>query len=258
MATAIQTISDQSSNVPDRPIFISVIIPCFNEASVLNRTLAHLTPWKAQLNFEIIVSDDCSQDESLQIARSWAATVVTNPGEPRGAAQARNRGAAQAKGDLLVFIDADILIYDPPFFFSTLRRQHMQNRWTAATVACRVYPWEATWQEDLFHRLYTPFLQLLNRVGIHVASGWCQIVPADAFWRVGGYDAQFTTGQDVDLFFRLGRLGRTRLLKCLMIHESPRRYRQTGIVKLVFSWFLNGLSVYLRRRPFLNHYPAIR
>jgi glycosyltransferase involved in cell wall biosynthesis len=240
------------------PGFISVIIPCFNEAKVLQQTLQNLVGWRRRLGFEIIVSDDASSDHTMDIAKQGADQLVINPGVARGPAAARNRGAAKARGEFLVFIDADILIQDPPFFFGSVRRFFSRQCAMAATAACMVYPWEATWADNIFHRLYNHYLRALNALGIAIASGWCQIVRSRHFHLIGGYDPAFITGQDVDLFIRLRQYGKTRLLPDVVIYESPRRYRRIGLAKLVWKWFLNGLSVYLLRRPFLNRYPPVR
>jgi glycosyltransferase involved in cell wall biosynthesis len=218
----------------------------------------HLAPHRRRHAVEIIVSDDSSRDGSATIAGQLADLLVTNPGEPRGAARARNRGAGRARGGILVFIDADILIHEPRSFFQAVRHHLADPGVVAATSACMVYPWEATRLDDLFHRGYTRYLQLLNHLGVAVASGWCQIVRREAFFEVGGYDPAFNTGQDVDLFYRLKAYGKTRLYPDLMIHESPRRYRKVGLFRLVWKWFLNGLSVYFLRRPYLHRYPPVR
>lgn len=87
---------------------ISVIIPAYNAASTLAQTLKALCAADPP-PLEIIVVDDGSTDETARIAESSGARVFaleTN----LGAASAKNRGARLARGDILLFTDADILV----------------------------------------------------------------------------------------------------------------------------------------------------
>ncbi|MEV4625090.1 glycosyltransferase family 2 protein [Micromonospora sp. NPDC049523] len=85
---------------------VSVIVPNFNYARALGLCLTSL---KAQTypNLEIIVVDDCSTDDSAEVARSYGARVLRTP-ENSGPAAARNLGAANASGEILFFIDSDV------------------------------------------------------------------------------------------------------------------------------------------------------
>jgi len=243
--------------VRERPL-ISVVIPCYNEAKVLGRTLAHLLPHCATSRLELVVSDDGSDDESLEVARRAGCLVAASDGSPRSASRARNRGARVSSGEILVFIDADILVDDPPFFFEELRRRFGRPGLLGATVCCMVYPGEASFWDDAYHHLYNEFTWLCNGLGFGTAGGWCQVVRREAFFELDGYDPRFTSGQDVDLFLRLSRRGKTRLLRNLRILESPRRYRAQGLVRTAVGWLLNGIWVHFLRRPYLKRYPPVR
>jgi glycosyltransferase involved in cell wall biosynthesis len=87
---------------------ISVVIPAHNEAGLIGRVVSAVraqTP--AGIELEVIVADDGSTDETVAMARGAGAQVVTlSGGNP---AAARNRGAAAATGEILIFLDADCL-----------------------------------------------------------------------------------------------------------------------------------------------------
>jgi uncharacterized protein len=83
--------------------YLSVIIPVLNEARQLTRTIAAAVSADAQ----IIVSDGGSTDRSMAIARALGAHVV---GGPPGRAGQQNRGAAAARGNVLLFLHADTLL----------------------------------------------------------------------------------------------------------------------------------------------------
>lgn len=88
--------------------FITVIIPVHNSAEFLNHTLDALTE-SSYKQFEIIVVDDASNDESIDICKSKGIRAIQLPNKS-GPAAARNVGARNAKGDILLFIDSDVLV----------------------------------------------------------------------------------------------------------------------------------------------------
>jgi len=83
---------------------ISIILPAKNEAEGLRRTLPGLRG--LALEAELIVVDDGSTDETAQVAREHGATVIGSP-YSMGNGAAIKRGARAARGELLVFLDAD-------------------------------------------------------------------------------------------------------------------------------------------------------
>jgi rSAM/selenodomain-associated transferase 2 len=82
---------------------LSVIIPCLNEAEGIAETLQSLAPLRAR-GVEIVVVDGGSTDGTAAVARPFADHVMS---APRGRAIQMNAGAAQARGDLLLFLHAD-------------------------------------------------------------------------------------------------------------------------------------------------------
>lgn len=91
---------------------VSVIVPAFNGRGVLPRALEALAQSDLPRDqWELIVVDDASTDETAQIAARFADAVVRLPGNPHGPAYARNRGFEAARGELLVFVDADVCVH---------------------------------------------------------------------------------------------------------------------------------------------------
>ena len=88
---------------------VSVIVVCWNSAEVLGRCLDQLFAQNCT-NYEIVVVDDGSRDDTLQVAEHASArgelTIVRSP-RNRGCPHARNLGLRHAKGEIIAFIDAD-------------------------------------------------------------------------------------------------------------------------------------------------------
>lgn len=89
---------------------LSVIIPARNEAKSLPLLLEDLTQeWTG--DFEILVVDDGSEDETYTLAKSFGVKVITVKEKPQGwlgKTYACHKGALEAKGSLLLFLDADV------------------------------------------------------------------------------------------------------------------------------------------------------
>jgi glycosyltransferase involved in cell wall biosynthesis len=88
---------------------ISVIVPVYNGGTFLNECLDALFSSNYK-NFEIVVVDDGSTDSSSDIAKSKGAVVLKSKRKQSGPAAARNLAANEVTGDLLLFVDADVVV----------------------------------------------------------------------------------------------------------------------------------------------------
>lgn len=92
-------------------IFFSIVVPTYNRANLLPKTLATLLA-QSYKNYEIIVVDDGSTDNTAQIMQEWVAKgVIYHQKSNEERAVARNTGAKMAKGDYINFFDSDDLAY---------------------------------------------------------------------------------------------------------------------------------------------------
>jgi glycosyltransferase involved in cell wall biosynthesis len=95
-----------------------VIVPVHRGAAVLPHSLAALAASDLPREFwELIVVDDASPDNTVELAAGFADTIARLGYRPHGPSYARNRGAEIAKGEILVFLDADVAVHP-----DTLRR----------------------------------------------------------------------------------------------------------------------------------------
>jgi glycosyltransferase involved in cell wall biosynthesis len=93
------------------PLPLSIIVPVRNGGQLLDDTLAAILASNVpRESYELIVVDDASTDQSATIAARYADTLVRLEGFARGPAYARNRGAEEAHGTVLAFIDADVRV----------------------------------------------------------------------------------------------------------------------------------------------------
>jgi len=87
---------------------ISVIIPCYNGSATIEKCLAAVLASQYS-NFEVIVVDDCSEDDSVAIIKQFPCRLIALENHA-GAARARNIGVEQCRGAILFFTDADCVL----------------------------------------------------------------------------------------------------------------------------------------------------
>lgn len=95
-----------TGNPPGGPL-VSVIIPVRNGGATIGHCLRSIRR-SYYRHLEVLVVDDHSTDDTREIARSFQCRVIEAT-EGAGANAARNLGAREAKGDILVFIDSDVV-----------------------------------------------------------------------------------------------------------------------------------------------------
>jgi GT2 family glycosyltransferase len=89
--------------------YLTVIVPALNATNTLRRCLEALTASDVpRAQFELMLVDDGSTDETSLVGAEYCDRVVRLSGRPHGPAFARNRGCEVARGEILVFVDADV------------------------------------------------------------------------------------------------------------------------------------------------------
>lgn len=238
---------------------ISIIIPTLNEESVIERTLRSLK--RLALPHEIIVSDGKSTDKTIEISRTLADKVVVYAGSARQTiAMGRNDGARAAKGDFLVFMDADAETLEPDTFFKHAL-EHFANdpKLVALTARLRVLPEHETWSDRLIFGMLTFNLRMLNNV-FHrgESTGELQMMRRETFDAVDGFNESLVTREDGDMFLRLSKIGRTMLDPHLTVYHTGRRAHTIGWPRLLWTWMLNTVWFAIFKRAKSREWTVIR
>lgn len=245
-------------------VTISVIVPTLQEEKLLDATLSVFSPeWRRNHAAELIVSDGGSTDATLEIARRHADNVVVHTeGRRQTIAEGRNKGAQQARGEVLVFINGDTMPAHLDEFTRTLEdfagRRGPYARASALACPVRFVPSDERWADRLFHGYYNNYVRLLCLLRIGAGRGECQVVRRKMFASVGGYKTHLVAGEDFDLLARVGMKGRVLFAHELLVYESPRRFRKFGYFRVIWSWTINGLSVLFRGRSTSDEWEPVR
>jgi glycosyltransferase involved in cell wall biosynthesis len=239
---------------------ISFIIPTKNEEQVIEKTILSVARYSEP--HEVIVSDAGSTDRTTQIARDLGAQVLVHSGaERQNISQGRNAGAAAAKGEFLVFLDADVTIHDMDKFFSTaLGKFEKDSKLVALTTCCRVSPSLQTAMDWLMFSVIIPFLFYIqnNIFGTGAAAGEFQMIRRDVFANLGGFDETLVVTEDMELFWRLAKIGRTRFYGSLRAYHSGRRAHAIGWTRLIWQWVSNWFSALFFRKSIAEEWVEIR
>lgn len=239
---------------------LSIIIPTLNEEKILERTLKALRTLNV-IDYEIIVSDGHSTDRTVEIAKKYADQVVVHDGKTRQTiGQGRNAGAAEAKGEYLLFIDADVFIPEiNEFFVQAINSFEKDKALVGQTVFLKVLPEHVTLSDKLFFGITNRLNQFSNNV-LHwgTASGEFMMIRSDAFKRIGGFDPKLVVAEDNDLFGRLSKIGKTRVETGLHVMHTSRRAHAIGWPWLLTLWLGNFAYNKLRKKSFSREWKVIR
>jgi len=193
---------------------VSVIVPCFNYGRFLGEALDSALG-QTHKNVEVVVVDDGSTDDSVQVAGRYPVKVVTQ--QNAGVAVARNHGAAQSRGELFVFLDADDVL-EPEYVERCLAAMRAAAPGTAYA--------------------YTQMRYFGDRNGVHESGSFTRrrilrgnlvnasaLVKRVAFEHAGGFSHAWRLGwEDCEFWVRLYTLG----YEGVFVPEPLIRYRQHG------------------------------
>lgn len=239
---------------------ISIIIPTLNEKGIIRKTLENLKKIK-DVPYEIIISDGKSTDDTLKIVREYTDKIVICESKERQTiSNARNLGAKIAAGDYLVHTDSDVIIPNPDEFFKKAMEFFEKDKsLIGITVKIKVYPEDETRMDKIFSWIVNATHTFNNNVlKTGSASGEFQMMRRDIFEKVGGFRDELITYEDNDLFERLAKIGKTRMIKDLTIFHSGRRAHKIGWPKLMSIWIINAIFFKLFDKAASKEWKEIR
>ena len=211
---------------------LSFVVPAHNEQQLLGGTLEslHAAAQAVGVAYELIVVNDSSTDATAAIAEAHGARVIHV--KHRQIARARNAGAEAARGDRLIFVDADTHVP-----LDTLRAT--LRAWDRGLVAGGASV-HLNGRLPLSARLTLPALRLFMRAA-RLAAGCYVFCTRDAFERAGGFPADVFAGEELFFSRALWRQGRFRVLAEPVV-SSGRKLRTHSPWEF-FKPFLAGVAL---------------
>ena len=166
---------------------VSVIMPAHNAMATLRQTLAALTASDTpRARIEVILVDDGSTDETSLVGAEFCDVVVRLSGNPHGPAYARNRGFEASRADIIMFVDADVVVHT-----DALRRiiEHFRNDPGLSAVfgAYDEHP-AAPGLVSQYRNLLHHYVHTLGRGSAETFWAGLGAIRAEAFAEVGHFD----------------------------------------------------------------------
>jgi glycosyltransferase involved in cell wall biosynthesis len=190
-------------NLPATP-FISVIIPNHNGEKTIGLCLEAAFS-SAFNNFEIIVIDDCSTDDSVAIISRYPCRLI-RLSEHGGASTTRNTGAQNSRGDVLFFIDADCLLL--PETLTNAASAYLEGG--SEVVIGGTYtllPYDQKFF-SIFQSIYIHCSETKNLQNPDYIATHAMLIRADIFKKSGGFNEDFMPIlEDVEYSHRIKNMG---------------------------------------------------
>ena len=198
---------------------VSVILPAYNEADVIDRAIESVRTQTLE-DFELIIVDDCSDDGTADIASSYddPRMEVVRHSNNRGGGAARNTGIMNAEGRYLAFLDADDEWYERKL---EIQHDHLSSMDDSHVgVYCAVHntnnhgPIASAVYERLFDTSTPPdeggselIPHVLSRE-FTIGGSSTLFIRADTVQQIGGFDSEFDRHQDIEFLIRLLKNGK--------------------------------------------------
>ena len=231
-------------------LLVSVVIPAKNEQKYIINVFNGLKK-QTYKNFEIIVVDGGSSDDTVKIAQRYSKVIIDRR---KGIGTARNTGSKIAKGKIIVFIDADT---KPSTKLIESYVKMLKNNVIAATGP--ILPLEKTNLRTkigfkFVSIVFVKFAMKLNRPSI-IGSNFA--VRKDVFEKINGFNEQLMTYEDWDLSKRLKHFGKIIFVDDAIVYTSIRRVRKWGMYGFFVFHVGNMIRYNIFKKP-KEYYEEIR
>jgi len=213
---------------------LSIIIPTLNEEKYLPLLLASIKKQDFK-DYEIIIADAGSKDKTLGIARKYRAKI-TKGGLP---AKGRNQGAKIAKGNIFLFLDADVIL--PEKIFRKVLKEFKQRKLKIASFFLLPFG-KSKLSKFFFTLFYNLPVFLFEKILPHAAMGI--LIERNFFRKLKGFDENIKLAEDHDLARKAKKIGRYGILKSTKIFVSDRRFKKDGWLKTYSKYlFCEGYMI---------------
>lgn len=210
---------------------ISIVIPALNEEKYLPKLLDCIKN-QTYKKYEVIVADADSKDKTRQIAKKYGCKIAKGDMPAVG----RNNGAKMAKGNILLFFDADVQI-DKNFLKNAFNEFKNRN---LDAAGCYISPLSSNITDKIFFEIFNLWA-FITQYFYPNASGGGIFCKTSIHKKVKGFDETIKLSEDMDYVKRCGKQGKFRILRNAKAYVSMRRFEKEGRLKVGFKLLLSAL-----------------
>ena len=210
---------------------LSIIIPTLNEEKYLPLLLDSIKK-QTFFDYEIIVADAKSKDNTVKIAEKYGCKVVEGGLLPKG----RNNGAEVAKGDILLFLDADIVL-PPDFLANTIKDFNKRKLGIAGFL---IMPLDGNKIDKLSHIFFNNYSWLIQKISPHVNGAI--LVKKEVHKAINGFDEKILFVEDYPYAKAAKKITRYGLIKETFF-TSMRRYEEDGRINVYVKYILAEIHI---------------
>lgn len=212
---------------------LSIIIPTLNEEKYLPLLLDSIKKQDFGIS-EIIVADANSTDRTVEIAKSYGCKVIKG-GRP---AKGRNEGAKKAKGDLLLFLDADVIL--SAGFLKKFLEKFQKEKVDLATTGLSAIGKRKIYK--IGSHVWNFYFDKNQRF-LPCAGGYCILVRKETHERLGGFDEEIKVAEDFIYARKAKKIAKFKFFKSPKVFVSVRRFEKEGLFKAMLKYILIELHL---------------
>ena len=233
---------------------ISIVIPTYNSSKFMPNLLDSIFKNKVD-DMEVVIVDDLSTDDTVEIAKKYPVNVVELE-KNGGPARARNIGVGEAKGDIIFFLDSDVVVLD-----GTIQEveDYFRNDPSAQCVIgiCATEPLNKGFVPR--YMAMFEYIHLLDTPGnkVSVFAPRCGAIKKELFRDLGGYREKYK-GADVEDFELARRICKVEDIylnpKMLVRHQFVNNVEEA--VRNYFKRAVMWIHLFLKDKQFDNAGPT--
>lgn len=214
---------------------VSIIIPTLNEEKFLPLLLVSIKE-QSFSDYEIIVSDGGSTDNTKKVALENNCQFIIDT-EHHHPSWQRNNGATIARGDILLFLDADTVLQ--PDFLGKVISEFKSKELAGGGFYIKFNPNKKSY--NIYSFLYN-FFCFCRQYFAPAAIGAGLIAKKEIHDKIKGFDTDIYVAEDYDYCYRLSRQGKFRMLKSSHLLYSSRRLKKEGGLIVGLKW--GGMALF--------------
>ncbi len=226
---------------------ICIIIPAYNEEKVIGACLDSLTKQKTSRQFRVILVNNNSTDKTVEIAKQYQGKldlmIVLQKQKGRG--PARHLGFEMADTDIIVSSDADAVL--PENWLERLTSKLETSQSTAVTGTCKIVDC-GNFRNAVFNYMQPLTMRFYRMLfGHYWLSGFSFAIKRDSYKKAGGFNQQLNGLEDIDLSFRVAKVGKITFIDDLPVIFSGRRFKQ-GLLHGTLQYIIQFIAYYVFKK----------